>query len=216
MSGFESLMDYYHRDWKDRRDRIGCSFTWWACVYDWVKEWHLSLSELWIEWEVNEAIENDSGANREWVEDLDDSIKVELVDNSLLDELMEEQKNDYEEEQKSDLIDELDWEEFKSRDEVVAKVEELMDEYDIDNYSSDEIADEFIDDNWLDFDEMLYDYLDWFNFVNKLEINCAIQDYFYPDAWTKWEWPSYWEIAEYDKIADEYMEDREIKFDSEE
>ena len=214
MSGFGNLMDYYHRDWEKRKENVWRSFTWWACVYDWVREWHLTLSELWIEWEVNDYIEWQSGANREWVEDLDDSVKVELVDNALLDELMEEQHNDYEEEQKYDLIDELEWEEFKTRDEVVAKVEELMDEYDIDNYSSEEIADEFIDNEGLDFQEMLFDYLDWYSFVNKMEINCAIQDYFYPPEGK--ECPSYWELAEYDTMVDEYMEDREIKFDSEE
>lgn len=216
MNGFERLMDYYHRDWEKRRENVWRSFTWGACVSDWVEEWHLSLSELWIEWEVNNYIESKSGANREWVEELDDWIKVLLCDNAFLDELMEEQSNDYHEEQKDELLDELEWEEFKTRDEVIAKVEELMDEYDIENYSSEEIADEFIDNEWLDFDEMLYDYLDWYSFVNKTEIVGAIEQYFYPDEEWQKESASYWELSKYEEMADEYMNDRNIEFEEEE
>ena len=216
MNGFVALNDYYERDWSKRKENVWRSFTMWACLYDWVKESHLTLDELGIYDIVVDQIQNDSGANRDWIEYLWDDVLVELVDISFLWGLMEDQENEYVEEQKSDLFDELDDEEYKSRDEVLAKVEELMDWYYLPDERSDDLTDDYIDDRGLDFEEMLYDYLDWYDFVNKTEILCATQDYFFPDAWTDWEQPSYWDIADCQEKANKYIEDREIKFDEEE
>ena len=42
----------------------------------------------------------------------------------------------------------------------------------------------------------LRDYLNGYHFIDKDEVTMAVQDFFFPDAGTDGEEPSYWEISE--------------------
>ena len=49
-------------------------------------------------------------------------------------------------------------------------------------------------------------YLYWFTFVDDDEVTMAVQDFFFPDAWTDWEEPSYGEIAECQEVAKQFLD----------
>ena len=186
-----------------------------ACLYDYIRENRGSFDDLWIEWEVNDIIENESGANREWVENLSDDVKAEILDIAVLWELVENQEEEYKQEQMEELYDELDWNwDYKSRDEVEEEASKIIDDYYIDEGLAD-VVDWYIDDRGLDFEEMLFDYLDGYSFVDKQEIIGAIELYYYPDEEGQKENASYWELSEYDDIAQRYIDDRGLEFEEE-
>jgi hypothetical protein len=56
----------------------------------------------------------------------------------------------------------------------------------------------------------LRDYLDWYNFVSREEIAMAICDFFIEEMEVFY--PSYWELIEYDQLADEYVLENAIAF----
>lgn len=214
-SFLDDFSRYYNNDWSKRRENIWRGNTYWACLYDWVREWHLDLDEF--SWEINDYIESESWARREWVEDLSDEVKAEILDISYLDELVCSKKEEAQEEQQEELFDELDddWP-YKTRDELEDRVADLLEDYEYIDKSLWNVCDEYEEDRGIDYDEQLFDELDNFSFVNKGEIVWAIQDYFYPDAGTDWEQPSYWELAEYERLAEDYMNDRKIEFEEDE
>lgn len=209
----DDFFSYYHNDWDKRKENVGKSFTYGACFYDWVKEWHLSLWEF--EWDINDYIRNDSGCREEWLDYLDDKVKIELVDFSLLSELIDNKIEEAQEEQQNDLFDELDEEKYKTREELENKVAELLEDYEYIDKTLWNVCDDYEDDRGIDYQEQLFEELDNYSFVSKDEIVGAIQDYYYPDAGTDWEQPSYWELSEYTDIAEEYMNDRNIEFEEE-
>lgn len=211
----DDFFKYYNNDWDKRKENVWRSYTYWACLYDWVREWHLDLDEF--SWEINDYIESESWARREWVEDLDDSVKVEILDIAYLDELVVGKKEEAQEEQQEELFDELDdnWP-YKTRDELENKVADLLEDYEYIDKFLWNVCDEYEEDRGIDYDEQLYDYLDWYSFVSKSEILGAIEEYYYPDEEWQKESASYWELAEYNNIADEYMNDRNIEFEEEE
>lgn len=49
----------------------------------------------------------------------------------------------------------------------------------------------------------LWNYLDWFSFSTREEIAMAVCDFFVEEMGILN--PSYWELAEYDELADEYV-----------
>ena len=59
--------------------------------------------------------------------------------------------------------------------------------------------------------ENLYEYLDWYDFVNRSEISDAVLEYFAEELDILN--PSYWHCLAAGQYADEYIEDRGIKFD---
>lgn len=55
----------------------------------------------------------------------------------------------------------------------------------------------------------LWDYLDGFSFVSREEIAMAVCDFFVEEMGVIN--PSYWELAEYDALADEYVKETNRK-----
>ena len=211
----DDFFHYYNSDWDKRKENVWRSYTYWACLYDWVREWHLDLDEF--SWEINDYIESESWARREWVEELDDSVKVEILDIAYLDELVVSKKEEAQQEQQEELFDELDddWP-YKTRDELENRVADLLEDYEYIDKTLWNVCDEYEEDRGIDYDEQLYDYLDWYSFVSKSEILWAIEEYYYPDEEWQKESASYWELTEYNNIADDYMNDRKIEFEEEE
>ena len=58
----------------------------------------------------------------------------------------------------------------------------------------------------------LRDYLNGYHFIDKDEVTMAVQDFFFPDAGTDGEEPSYWEVAECQKVAERYIKLNKEKF----
>ena len=58
----------------------------------------------------------------------------------------------------------------------------------------------------------LFEYLDWYHFVDESEVYDAVLDYF-AEYWEIF-YPSWWEVFYASKIADEYMQDRKITFNN--
>ena len=54
----------------------------------------------------------------------------------------------------------------------------------------------------------LFEYLDGFDFVWEFEVINAIEDFF-----KNWEWTNWGELSEYQELAKEWMESRNVKFD---
>ena len=214
MTRLDDFNSYLH-DWEERKENVGRSFTYWSALYDWVREGHLDLSEF--EWEINDYIEWESWARKDWVEDLSDDVKVEILDISYLGELVRDKYEQAQEEQQEELFDELDdnWP-YKTRDELETEVGRILDDYEYIDKFLGNVCDEYEEDRGIDYDEQLYEELDNFSFVSKSEVVGAIQDYFYPDAWTDWEQPSYWEIAVCEQMAEDYIADRNLEFNEEE
>lgn len=55
----------------------------------------------------------------------------------------------------------------------------------------------------------LREYLDWFSFVSREEIAMAVCDFFIEEMGVFN--PSYWELREYDALADEYIKETNRK-----
>lgn len=211
-SFLDDFFSYYNNNWSKREDNIWRGFTYGACLYDWVREWHFDLDEF--SYEINDCIESESWARREWVEYLSDEAKVEILDIAYLDELVVSKKEEAQQEQQEELFDELDDDApYKTRKELEDRVADLLEDYPYIDKTLWNVCDEYEDDRGIDYDEQLFDELDKTSFVNKEEIVLAIQDYFYPDAGTDWEQPSYWELSEYGRLAEDYMNDRKIEFE---
>lgn len=153
--------EYYVREfideYMDRPENKGWSFTYGRALYTWVVEWRFDLDDLQIRDELEEIIMNDSGANREWVSYLSDEAIVEIVDIAILDELwrqIEEDLNSNEDEDDKEYIYwELDKKEFKTREELDEAVKELVSESWNDRLNWTTIAEDYENDNFLDFDE---------------------------------------------------------------
>ena len=62
-----------------------------------------------------------------------------------------------------------------------------------------------------DFKEKIFEHLDSFNFVNITEVQCAIENFCYPDDWPQS--ASMWELLEYQERAEEYCKDRWLQFE---
>ena len=215
--GLDNFFHYYNNDWSKRKENVWKSFTYWACFCDWVSEWHLDIDELDFEYDIDQSILYESGCKEEWLDYLDDKIKIELVDYSLISELVDTKIEEAQQEQQDELFDYLDDDApYKTRDELENRVADLLEDYEYIDKSLWNVCDEYEEDRGIDYDEQLFDELDNISFVNRGEIVWAIQDYFYPDAGTDWEQPSYWELAEYERLAEDYMNDRKIEFEEEE
>lgn len=148
----------YKKEWITRKGNSCRSFTNWACFYDWVKEGQLKLDCLGFEYEVNQSILYQSWANEEWVEGLDDKIKVELVDIALLDELVDREIREVEEEEKQELFDDLDSYEYSCKSDVIQAItiyylweSEQVSYWELSAYS--ELAEEYIENRGLELED---------------------------------------------------------------
>lgn len=60
----------------------------------------------------------------------------------------------------------------------------------------------------------LYEFLDWYKFVNETEVSMAVVEFFFPHAGEEgWEQPSYGELSLCDELAQKYIADRDLSFD---
>ena len=60
--------------------------------------------------------------------------------------------------------------------------------------------------------KQFYEYMDWFNFVNRNEVECAIGDYIeHVNQRPLWMWEM-WDLRE---IVEDYMNERNLDFDEE-
>lgn len=60
--------------------------------------------------------------------------------------------------------------------------------------------------------KQFYEYMDWFNFVNRNEVECAIGDYIeHVNQRPLWMWEM-WDLRE---IVEDYMDERNLNFDEE-
>lgn len=136
------------------------SFTMWCALYDFCSWWSWTLDDLWIEEEINGIICEQSGADYERVEWLNDQAKLEILDISILDELWKQIEEEEEENEKSECFDELDSYDFVGRSEVIGAIENYFYPADWKDSASyrelakyTEWADEYIEDRWLEFDK---------------------------------------------------------------
>ena len=129
----------------DKSENCGRSFTYGNAMYDRIQEWRWSFADLWIDDVIEENVIAESWANRDWVQWLSDEILAELVDVSLLDELGREISANISEEEKEEMFDELDGEDFENIEEVIAKIKEIKNNYYIDDNAED-LADEYAND----------------------------------------------------------------------
>lgn len=147
-------------EWMNKEENKGKSFTMGCALYDFCHWWNGTLSDLWIEDTVNEIICEQSGANYERVEGLNDDAKLEILDISILCELWQQIEDEEDEKEKSECFDELDGYSFVSRDEVIGAIENYFYPLDWKDSASywelatyTEWADEYIEDRGLDFEE---------------------------------------------------------------
>lgn len=150
----------YVNEWMNKPENKGSSFTMWKALYDFCAWWSGTLSDLGIEDEINEIILNESGANYDWVEWLNDQAKLEIVDISVLQEIGERIEDEINEEDKEEVFDELDSYHFVERSEVIGAIENYFYPTDWDESPSylelaiyTERADEYIEDRGLEFNE---------------------------------------------------------------
>lgn len=60
--------------------------------------------------------------------------------------------------------------------------------------------------------KQFYEYMDWFNFVNRNEVECAVGDYIeHVNQRPLW----MWEMGDLREIVEDYMNERNLKFDEE-
>ena len=62
-----------------------------------------------------------------------------------------------------------------------------------------------------DYKERIFEHLDSFSFVNITEVQCAIEDFCYPEDWPQS--ASMWELLEYQELAEEYCNKRDLHFE---
>lgn len=71
-----------------------------------------------------------------------------------------------------------------------------------------------IQDKLVDADQkQFYEYMDWFNFVNKTEVEMAVNDYV---EYISQRPLCMWEMWDLREIAEDYMNERNLEFDDEE
>lgn len=71
-----------------------------------------------------------------------------------------------------------------------------------------------IESNLTDADQkQFYEYMDWFSFVNETEVYMAVCDYYEK---TMDRAISMWECGDMQEVADDYIRDRNLKFEEEE
>lgn len=56
----------------------------------------------------------------------------------------------------------------------------------------------------------LWDYLDWFKFVDECEVSMAVNDFFMEEMGELE--PSYWDLMEYWALANEYIKNKQLTF----
>lgn len=61
--------------------------------------------------------------------------------------------------------------------------------------------------------KQFYEYMDWFNFVNKTEVEMAVNDYV---EYINQRPLCMWELGDLREIAECYMDERNLEFDEEE
>lgn len=111
--------------WMERPENRGHSFTYWSAMYDWIRESRFSFSDLWIDYDIRDYVQNESWAEREWVEYLSDEALAEIVDISVLDEYGRQIQDEYDEERKDEIINEFDdWDEYQTREEFELTVQD--------------------------------------------------------------------------------------------
>lgn len=140
--------------WMSRKENVGRSFTYGAAMYDWIKESRFDFDDLWIRDEINQAIQAESNADMDWVENLSDDAVAEILDISDLDEYwryIQEQVND---EDMEDIFDDLDLiPEFETRDEFEEKVQKLVDDKCNPELNRRTVAERYEDEHYLSIKE---------------------------------------------------------------
>ena len=96
-------------------------------------------------------------------------------------------------------IIEEDWKFFNLFDFLTDSTEEDRKKY----------ADKLVDADYKQF----YEYMDWYTFVNKDEVYMAVCEYYEK---TIDRWISMWECGDMSEIADDYIRNKNLKFDDDE
>ena len=154
MSSKRDFIINYVDKWLSKKENQCRSFSYGNAMYDAVKEWWTDFDDLGISDMINDSIEWESGANRDWIEWLDDSIKAELVDVALLDELGREMDGEVKEEDINDILDDMpNPEEYENEEECEDTIQRMLDEwYYHPDITSREILekymDEYVTDEW--------------------------------------------------------------------
>lgn len=154
MSSKRDFIINYVDKWLSKKENQCRSFSYWNAMYDAIKDWWTDFDDLGISDMINDSIEWESGANRDWIEWLDDSIKAELVDVALLDELGREMDGEVKEEDINDILDDMpNPEEYENEEECEDAIQRMLDEwYYHPDITSREILekymDEYVTDEW--------------------------------------------------------------------
>lgn len=154
MSSKRDFIINYVDKWLSKKENQCRSFSYGNAMYDAVKKWWTDFDDLGISDMINDSIEWESGANRDWIEWLDDSIKAELVDIALLDELGREMDWEVKEEDINDILDDMpNPEEYENEEECEDAIQRMLDEwYYHPDITSREILekymDEYVTDEW--------------------------------------------------------------------
>lgn len=149
-------VDYVDTRMKENQNK-GCGCTYGHAMYDAIQNGWISLDWLGIREDLERDLINESWANEEWVSYLDDSVLVELLDYSVLNDYWTEIESDIQceedEDDKEYIVWELDKMEFNSRKKLDEAVKQLVSESWNNRLEWTEIAEEYENDNFLDFDE---------------------------------------------------------------
>lgn len=115
-----------------RPENCGRSFTYGNAMYSFITEWRGSFSWLGIQDRIVENIVAESWASYDWVEWLSDEALAEIVDISELDDYGREINDEYQEEilwEIEEKLEEYNVSAWKSWDELIDTVYDLIDEY---------------------------------------------------------------------------------------
>lgn len=154
MSSKRDFIINYVDKWLSKKENQCRSFSYGNAMYDAIKEWWTDFDDLGISDMINDSIEWESGANRDWIEWLDDDIKAELVDIALLDELGREMDGEVKEEDINDILDDMpNPEEYENEEECEDAIQDILNEWDYHpDITSREILekymDEYVTDEW--------------------------------------------------------------------
>lgn len=102
----------------ERPENRWSSFTYWSAMYTGIREHRFTFDSLGIDWDLREYVTAQSWANYEWVEWLSDEAIAEIVDISVLQDYGEGIYDNYVEEKRDEIFDDIesdypDW--FKTR-----------------------------------------------------------------------------------------------------
>lgn len=154
MSSKRDFIINYVDKWLSKKENQCRSFSYGNAMYDAVKDWWTDFDDLGISDMINDSIEWESGANRDWIEGLSDDIKAELVDIALLDELGREMNGEVKEEDINDILDDMpNPEEYENEEECEDAIQRMLDEwYYHPDITSREVLekymDEYVTDEW--------------------------------------------------------------------